>query len=77
MTMARQIESARKQQSVIRGDKEIAMESSINVVNRQKGLARGAKGTKSETKWLFLRLRNSSSVVYFYGYQKFSRAIIS
>ena len=49
MTMARQSESVRKQQSVIRGDKEIAMESSINVVNRQKGLARGAKGTKSET----------------------------
>ena len=44
MTMARQSESVRKQQSVIRGGKEIAMESSINVVNRQKGLVRGAKG---------------------------------
>ena len=44
MTMVHQSESVRKQQSVIRGDKEIPMESSINVVNRQKGLLRGTKG---------------------------------
>ena len=49
ITMARQSESVRKQQSIIRGDKEIAMESSIDVVNRQKGLVRGTKGKKSET----------------------------
>ena len=37
ITMARQSENVRKQQSVIRGDKsEIAMEFSINVVNRHK-----------------------------------------
>ena len=49
--MARQSESVRKQQSVIRGDKsEIAMEPSINVVNRQKSVpqsvVRGPKGRK-------------------------------
>ena len=51
ITMARQSESVRKQQSVIRGDKsEIAMESSINAVNRQKSLpqsgVRSSKGKK-------------------------------
>ena len=49
ITMGRQSESVRKQQSIIRGDEEIAMESSIDVVNRQKGLVRGTKGKKSET----------------------------
>ena len=39
ITMVHQSEGVRKQQSVIREDKsEIAMESSINVVNRQKSV---------------------------------------
>ena len=49
--MARQSESVRKQQSVIRGDKlEIAMESSINVVNRDKAnfSQSGVKGSKGK-----------------------------
>ena len=55
ITMACQSESVRKQQSVIRGDKsEIAMESSINVVNRQKSLpqsgVRSSKGKKYDNK---------------------------
>ena len=46
ITVACQSESVRKQQSVIRGDKsEIAIESSINVVNRHKANQSGVKGS--------------------------------
>ena len=51
ITMARQSESVQKQRSVIWGDKsEIAMESSINVVNRHKAnfSQSGVKGSKGK-----------------------------
>ena len=48
MTMPSQSESVRRQQSV-KGEIKRAIESSINVVNRQKGLVRSAKEKKSES----------------------------
>ena len=49
ITMARQSESVRKQQPVIRGDRsEIAMESPVNVVNKQASFRSGVKSLKGK-----------------------------
>ncbi|MCY3930012.1 MAG: RNase H-like domain-containing protein, partial [Acidobacteria bacterium] len=49
ITMARQSESVRKQQPVIRGDRsEIAMESPVNVVNKQASFRSGVKSSKGK-----------------------------
>ena len=49
ITMARQSESVRKQQPVIRGGRsEIAMESPVNVVNKQASFRSGVKSSKGK-----------------------------